>query len=316
MRRRLPEDHAAATVIGAIIVLAILGLSIAYVNGIHVPRQGLALETEARADAAAALETLALRASSATGPESVNLPLRAERPLPPLLSGVVLAPARAEGSLLLDTDAARVTISHVTDMPPGGVAAGDPMRVPLGNGKVRVYDIGNATHGMPMGALAASVGGAYAEPMTYLLEGGALIARREGGDTLLSPPALLVTPSGRSSYPMHHVAWRLPILHGEAAESVGAARAQVLLTPGPLASAGGRQLVHEVTITIDTAAPGAWRVALEDIVGSAGTVTADGEGRVSATILPPPETRGNRPTIELDLHASWVDVAFRARTSG
>lgn len=309
MRR---DDDAVATVIGALIVLALLGLAIVYVNAIHVPRQGLALEVQAREEAEVQLAALA--AAAADGDDaSIVLPLVAERPLPPLLSGIILSPARQEGRLVYEPARANVTISHVTSAPASGVLAGDPTRVPLGGGLVRVYDLGNATAGAPLGSLQASVGGAYAEGATYLLEGGAVLVKRASGSALVAAPALTVDPGADAS--RTRVDWTVPLLTGAPQDLSGARRAQVALSPGPLASAGGGDAVQSVTIVVESTAAAAWRDALAQLVGARGNVTmsaVDDVGRVTATI----GGAGATPSVELRLGASWQQVSFAGRSAG
>ena len=272
MRRSLSrDDQAIAAVIGAIVVLAVLGIALVYVNAYHVPRQGAALETVAAERSEAALVDLAGRlAARADGPVVREVPLRAERPSPPLLSGLVLSPARAQGELALAPAPSRIGISVVVPAPAGGVPAGDPTREALAGGKMRVHLLGTSAGAQPLGALHAVTGGAYLTPTRTILEGGAVIADTERGSALVGPPALTVAGNV--------VTWRLPLLTGAASEVAGGSHAQVALTPGPEAQVGGGSRVEELRIRVETQQLAAWQAALEEVVGSRGTVTVTSTG--------------------------------------
>lgn len=320
--RRARGDSAVSSVIGAIVILAILGLSLAYVNAFHVPRKGMALEMDAREDAEAALSNLAadLDAASDAGALVADVPLRAPSSDPPLLGGIVLTPVRSAGALAFEPAATRITLRHATVPPPGGVPANDPLRQALPNGLMSVYTVGNATSGRALGALDLDAGAAYLEDVTYRLEGGALVAKRSSGSALLSPPSLVVGAGGTPSEPTTTVTWRIPFLAGAASEISGGERAQITLTPGPAASIGGGQLVHNVTLVVETDALAAWRAALEEVVGSRGTVTATAtgvdRGSVTAIILPPAGTTTGRAAVELRLQAVRYDVGLAERGAG
>ena len=311
------SDSAASSVVGAILVLAVLGTSLVYVNAFHVPRQGVAVELAAREEAEAALQALAT--DVATGGAAAvlgDLPLRARPPDPPLLAGIVLTPARATGRLAFEPAHANLSISHVTLAPPGGVPAGDPMREALPGGLMRVWSLGNATAGVPVGALRLEAPSAYLETATYSFEGGALVARRAGASTLVAPPALHVT----AAEGVTRVSWRVPLLQGPAAEVAGGERAQVGLVPGPESASGGGSRVHNVTIRVETDALAAWKTALEEIVGSRGSVSAvatgPDRGVVTAVALPPAGTPAGARAVELDLRAVRLQVGLSERGAG
>lgn len=318
---RVRSDEAVSTVVGALVVLAVLGVSLVYVNAFHVPEQGAAMEVAARDDAEAELRGLAADLSSpASGPLLADVPLRGEPADPPLLGGIVLSPVRAAGRLAFEPAQANLTLSHVTVAPAEGVPAGDPMRAALPGGLVRVWSLGNATQGVSLGALRLDAGAAYLEPATYSLEGGAVVVKRAGGSALAAPPSLRVSAGGTPGFPTTVVSWRVPLLAGAPAEVSGGERAQVGLSPGPAASSGGGQLVQNVTILVQTDALAAWRAALEDLVGGRGTVTSvatgPDRGTVTATILPPPGTPVGRAAVELDLHAVRYAVQVAERGGG
>lgn len=318
---RRADDRAVSSVVGALILFAILAVSLVYVNAYHVPRQGAAMEVAARDEAEAGLQALAgdLALPHAT-PLLTDLPLRGDPGDPPLLGGVVLSPARPVGRLAFEPARANLTLSHVTSAPASGVPAGDPIRAALPGGLMRVWSVGNATGGHPMGSLQLDPGAAYLEPAVYALEGGAVIVKREGGSALVAPPALRVALGGTPASPTTTLTWRIPLLAGPAAEASGAPRAHVTLAPGPGSASGGGQLVHGVTIAVQTDALAAWRAALEDLVGSHGTVTATttgpDEGTVTATVLPPPGTPAGRAAVELDLYAVRYAVEMAERGGG
>lgn len=303
-RVRLSRDEEGiAAVVGAIVLLAVLGIAVLYVNAFHVPRQGESLEVAAAERTDAALLTLASRlAAPAEGPISQEFQLRAEPAAPPLMAGVVLTPARHEGSLALDASSSNVTISILVPAPAGGVPGGDPTRVAEA-GKMRVYLLGNATAGQPMGALRVTTGGAYLAATERVLEGGALITDTAAGSANIAPPSLTVASnSGRAS-----VTWRLPLLAGAAAEVASGASGSLTLVPGPEAALGGGQNVDELRIRVDTPRFGAWNTSMRALVGTFGAVTTSGgaadAGSVTATI----------PNAKLDLFLVRYEVSLAER---
>lgn len=318
---RRPRDDAVSSVVGALLVLAVLGLAIMYVNGVHVPQQGTALEVDARESAEAALASLGARLSDAKrAPLTADVPLKAERPLPPLLAGVILSPARAEGKLAFEPGATALTISHVTDAPPGGVPVGDPMRQDLGGGRMRVYDVGNASAGLPLGSLRLTVGGSYLDPATYLFEGGAVMLDRGEGSAVVTTPGLHASASGTAAQPTTRLSWRVPVLTGHSGEVVGARAAQLSLQPGPEAQSGGGQRVHNVTLTVATDAASAWKAALEDVLRGRGVVSValsgPDSGVVTALVTPPAQAQPGVPSVEMDLSLVRYGVDFTARSGG
>lgn len=316
-RRLAPDSEAASAVVGAILVLAILGLAIVYVNASYVPRQGERLEAQAADEAEAALRGLASDLSGAPAPLRRDLALRPERATPPLLAGIILSPVRAEGGFSFDPTRTNVTVSLDTDAPAGGVPAGDPTREALPDGRMRVYLLGNATRGAPVGALGITTGGGYLAPAEMRVEAGAVVARRDSGSTLASPPALHVTAAASGGQPVTRVAWRIPVLAGAQAELGGAASVDASLLPGPASSAGGSAGAWRATITVETDSLAAWRAALEQAVGAHGTVaaTATGPDRgiVSATVLPPSGTPTGTKAVEVSLSLVRYEATFSAR---
>lgn len=313
MKRR--DDRAAAGVVGAIIMLAVLSMALVYVNGVHVPRQGAALETAGVEETTASLLALAGDLAGAPdGPLSQDVPLRPDLPLPPLLSGIVLSPARATGTLESTPSGSNLTLSVVRDAPSTGVPVGDPTRVDLGGGKMRLYLLGNATSGVPLGMLRATVGGAYLDPAVLRVEGGALLSTREGASSAIAPPALSVERDT-----MTRVSWRLPLLAGESVVG-GGSLAQASLTPGPEAQASSGR-VYNLTIKIDTDATSAWRDALDVVGGSSAfvnvtSVGAPDNGTVEATLVAPPGTPSTTRGVELDLWVVRHEVALSERATG
>jgi hypothetical protein len=311
---RHQDEAAASTVVGAIIVLAILGSSLVYVNAFYVPRQGATMEIDARADALAALNALAADTTSARAPFERAIPLAAPAGAPPLLSGLVLSPARAPGSLQLNATRTTLTISHVTDAPPGGVPAGDPMRAAEA-GKMRVYDLGNATAGQPLGVLAASLGGTYLEPAAYRLEAGAILAQRANASSLVAaPPWILATsPNGTRTT----LAATVPILVGSPVDDRGTGAVTLHVSPAPPVRVGAGQAVYNVTFQIHTDALAAWTAALGAALAGHGTITATPDpgipdaGTVTMVILPPAGTPAGTRAVTLDvtLARETVDLA-------
>ena len=283
----MTRDDAASTVIGAIIVLAVLSLAVVYVNAYHVPRQGAALELEGREETESSLAALAARlAEPPAAPLVAAVPVQPPPARPPLLSGVILAPARPEGRLAFDPEGPTMRVSLLHDAPPGGVPAGDPMRTDAGGGRMRVYLLGSATAAQPVGALEATTGGAYLEDLAYRVEAGAVLTLRAGASGLVSAPPLDVTRAGAETL----VAWRVPLLAGDADAVAGAPAPRVQLAPGPEAAAGGGAPAHALRIEITTGAVDAWRAALQQALGTAGTVTVTGS-TVTADVQPPAGVR-------------------------
>lgn len=313
------QDDGVSSVIGAILVMAILGTSIVYVNSYRVPKEGATMETTAATAAELALTDLAAGVASSDDAVQRVIPLAPDPAAPPLLSGLILTPARAPGSIALNATATTITISHLTDAPAGGVPAGDPMRA-AENGRMRVYTIGNATAGMAPGALVASVGGAYGSRTLLRLEAGALLSNSSGRSALVALPPIRVAASANGSSTSFHA--RVPIFAGSAVSQGGAQAASVRLTPGPEARAGGGSLVYNVTISVRTDALAAWTSALSQIVGARGTVAsvldagASDTGTVTALVLPPIGTPAGTKAVELDVAVLRYTVDLAAGSIG
>lgn len=312
------DDAAMSTVIGAIVILAILGIAVVTVNTSYVPRQGEALELGAREVAEDTLLSLASRLGSDAGAPIVHeFNLQPPRTNPPLLSGVILAPVRAQGSLELDPAGSRLSISHVTSAPASGVPAGDPMRVDEGGGLMRVYSLGNETAGQPAGALRLAIGGAYLESATYRYEAGAVILERGAGSGALGGgPAL--RSSGTPAAPTTLLAWQVPVLTGAAEEMGGVPEAIATFAPGPVARLGGGQAVHEVRIVVETDALAGWTATLQEALGGLGTVTVNAtgpdEGTVTAIVTAPAGAPAGVPSVELDLSLVRYATTFGGRS--
>ena len=312
------DDSGAAAVIGAIIVLAVLGTAVLFVNGVQVPRQGATLEVAGAEATQRALVTLAGALSQReSGPRAFDVPLAPPVAQPPLLAGVVLSPARAQGSLAFDPDAARVRVSLVLPLPSGGVDPADPVRVDEGGGLMRVYLLGNRTSGVPVGALEAQVGGAYLDVAARRVEAGAVLQTGGGTSALVEPPSLRVGGSTDGDVPLTTVSWTIPLLGGASAQVSGAPSAVVRLDAGPLAASGGGVRAHEVQIEVETGARLGWTQALEEAVGARGVVSAvpagTDAGTVTATILPPAGTPAGTRAVTVDLWAVRFDVQVGQR---
>jgi hypothetical protein len=307
------DDSGLAAVIGAVVVLAVLGTTLLYVNAFHVPRQGAALETQGAESTQSALLGLASALSrGADAPLAHDVPLRTAPAAPPLLAGVVLSPARSEGELGLNATGSRIRVSVVLDAPAGGVPAADPTRVDLGGGRMRHYLLGNATAGLPLGALDAHVGGVYSERVEYRVEGGALLATREGRSTLVAPPALDVGRVGATT----SVGWRVPLLGGPASAESGGEVGQVLLRPGPEAEMTTR--AYQLSIRVETSDLAGWTAALQRSVGANGFVNATqvgapDNGTVEALILAPPGTLLTERAVVAELVAVRYETSIAQR---
>lgn len=312
MRR---DDVAGASIIGAIIVLAIIATSIVYVNTVHVPRQGVAMEVAASQKAAAALVGIAGKLGDGAY-VLADVPLRGERATPPLLSGVILSPARMDGTLGFLPNSSNLTVSVVIDAPAGGVPANDPVRQDLGGGKMRLYLVGNSTGALPMGALRAYVGGAYTSQAQDWVEGGAVVARRSNMSTALAAPALSITRDSTTI-----ARWHLPLLAGTPSEVSGSQVGQVSLTPGPTATIGGGATAYNASIVINTTMVTGWTAAMQDVVGPNGFVNttrvgADDNGTVDVVILAPAGTAPTTKAVEFVLKLTRFEVALAERHGG
>lgn len=316
MRR---EDAAISTVLGAIILLGILGVALVVVNAYYVPRQGAGLEAGLAERAESAMVRMAVGVDSvSTSTLVVDAPLRAERATPPLLSGVVLTPARTQGSLALATTGPNVTLSVLVDAPAGGVPPGDPIRADGGAGKMRVYLLGNATAGHPVGHLDLVTGGAYTDASRLRLAAGALVARGNGTSSIVTPPAMSVhrtTGPGATT----QLDWTLPLLAGPDALVTGGSSGQVALTPGPSSQVGGGSLVHNVTLRIETSEVAAWRAALTSVAGSAGYVNhtlagAADNGTVTLDVAPPAGTPATTRAVAISLVTVRYEVSLSERS--
>lgn len=306
------DDGAMSSVVGAMIVLTILGGSLLYVNAFYVPRQGAAMEVQGAEKAEASLLSIvsALQSSSA-GPSVHELPLQAERGTPPLLSGVILSPARPSGTLAVDEGATRLRVFALLNLPAGGIAADDPIREQVDATTMRLHFLGNNTSPFPAGALSARVGGAYTDAPEYRVEAGLLLANRSAASVALGQLGLFVEQDAYTS-----VAWRVPLIGG-GEQSVAGAAAQLALRPGPESELGGSR-VRSVTILVETENVAAWREALEDAIGAAGTVTttqigAADNGTVEATIVPPSSVPAGTAGVELRLWAVRYEATLAAR---
>ncbi|HEX2021582.1 MAG TPA: hypothetical protein VHH36_02655 [Candidatus Thermoplasmatota archaeon] len=299
----MKDDSAISAVVGGIVLLAILSASLIYVNAFHVPRQGEAIEVAAREDAERAMASLAALLPQGA-PTVQDLPLRAPAQTPPLLSGLVLSPARAAGSAAFDPAGPTIGVSVVLAAPAGGVPADDPVREALPGGLMRLHLVGNETAELPVGSLRLATGSAYLDPATYRAEGGALLLRRGGSSEALLAPPLLVGADGAGGARRTTVSLALPVLGGGAAEIAGAGSSQVALAArGDAQATGG--LARNLTIAVTTDALAAWTAALTEAVGVSGTVTATSTGpdagRVVAVILPPAGAPPNAPRVAYDI---------------
>lgn len=305
---RARDDQGAATIVGAIIVLAILGTALLYVNGIHVPRQGATLERDGNEATAEALSSLAsLIARPADGPVAAEVPLRADAPTPPLLAGLVLSPAIAHGSLALEPGAL-VDVSVVVDAPQSGVPADDPTREPVAGGRMRVHLLGSATAGQPVGALVARTGGAHGEPATRALEGGAVLATSPAEASLVEP-TLAVAAAGNATHPTTRISWRLPLLAGGTSEMSGTSAARVVMTPGPEARLGGGSAVHELRVRVETDHPDAWAEALRRAAGGRGTLAQSGDV-VELTFSAPVGAPAGVASVQVDIWLARYQVSL------
>lgn len=313
------RDEGVSTVIGAVVVLAILGGAILYVNAFYVPHQGAAMETNARADARQALLDLQGQLTANRAPFTAQVPLAPKPGEPPLMAGVILSPARTPGALNFTTQGTTLVVSHLTDAPAGGVPANDPTRV-AESGRMRVYDVGSAAGGVAMGSLGASVGGTYLAPVSYRLEGGGILAVRAGASSLVAAPSWRVASSANGS--TNVLGGTLPILAGPLAEERGLGSGALALAPGAAIRAGAGQAVYNVTLVVHTDALAAWTAAMQAALGGRGTLAvvpdagATDAGTITVIVLPPAGTPANVRGVTLDLTLVRASVAFSGATTG
>jgi hypothetical protein len=312
------RDDGVSSVVGAIVVLAILSSAIIYVNAFHVPREGASLEVAARERAEASLVETASDLAQGR-PMLADLVLRPAASPPALLGGIILDPVRAEGRAAFAPAETNVTISVVMDAPAAGVPADDPTRVAISGGLMRVYLWGNATAGAPVGSLHLAVGGAYLDEATYRIEAGAVILSRPETSATIAAPPLQVQRAGTLNAPVTAVSWTLPVLTGSAAELAGGNAVQASLAPGPLVTVGGAPRLN-APITVQTTARAAWESALEEIAGTSGTVTSTSTGadagNVTVTFERPSGLAVTARAVTLDLTLVAYDLALSARSGG
>jgi hypothetical protein len=308
------DEEGVSTIIGAIIVLAIMGTALVYVNAFQVPRQGAALEVDAAERAEAALLSLASALQTSSDAPSVHkIPLQADRGTPPLLAGVILTPVRPGGSAGLNASSPQITMSVILDTPAGGVPSGDPIREATTDGRMRLFLLGNSTNGFGVGSLVAHTGGAYTERAEYAIEAGMLISTSGNVSAPLAAPAISIQRGAVTS-----LAWRIPILAGADEEIAGISLAQIGLRPGPESALGGGR-VYSAVIRVETTNVAAWRLALEEVLGTTGIITTTlvGEpdnGTVEALVLAPTGTPATTAAIELHLWAIRNDLSIEQRT--
>lgn len=292
MRR---DDAAVSNVVGAILVFAVVGLAVLSINALYVPKQGATLEVAARETAEDALVTSAALQSSSTTPFLSQIPLSPSAGAPSLLPGIILDPVRPDGLATLNASATRIAISYDV-------------------GGTRYYALGNATSGAPVGALTLRIGGAYLDSATYQASAGAVLLMRGNQSAMVAPPALHVARGGSAASPITEFSWRVPVLAGGLQQVAGKGAAQARFVPGPLAQAGGGQLVGSVTVVVTTDAVEAWNTTLRELVGANGVVTV-GAGNVTATILPPAGTPAGARAVSLDLSLVRFEVALTSRSA-
>jgi len=305
-RRR--DDHAASAVIGAIIILAVLGTAIVTINAVHVPRQGEAAEASHQQDVQRALAELvdAQAVAGADATSRVHVPLRPVAIGPRLVAGIILDPVRAGGSLDFTPDDTSVRLALILDVPPAGVPAGDPSREDVGNGTMRVWLVGNRDGGEPIGTLTAIVGGAYLTPQHYVVEGGALLS---GSGAVIVAPPIRVRQQSDGASAWTSVSIRLPILEGGGAQLGGAEAASISLVNGGLANAGGSSArARAIIFEVEGPRADAWHDALASVGASA---TANSTHATGTWFGP---TMGASADLAPSITVARADVVLAARS--
>lgn len=247
------DDDAVATVVGFVLVLALVVSMYAHVARVDVPRWGADAELawDARAQdalglaAAAATQRLAEPGESTIllppAPEarSVDVPfLGPLRPLPPA------------GSVTFEPSCASFTATHV--------AAGGALVVDAQN--------------LSTGCLVVSGRTTYSSPFQYRIEMGGLVRVQRDGAVVLTPPALDAAASASAV----NVTLALPSLEGPATgATTELANAQLSFAArGTAAGAAAAPNAQRVQWTMETRDPAAWSAWANASLSRAGIPTA------------------------------------------
>ncbi|HWG89496.1 MAG TPA: hypothetical protein VNZ52_01480 [Candidatus Thermoplasmatota archaeon] len=303
MRR---DEGGVSPIIGAIIVLAILTITLVYFNAYRVPLEGEGLDRTFVEEGARAMQSLQseLRVGADQTPlplVQANLPITPPRPEAGLMAGFVVTPATGGATARFNATGPKITVFHETAG--GGI----------------VYDLGGpgtgpgAEAGIPLGNLSLDAQPAYLRRVVHVLEGGALFRGDVRSQGTYWAPVLSTGLEMTST----KAALRIVRLTGDDTEVAGPRSARVTLEhEASTASPPPELAARRVTIVVETARPGAWKSLLTENLG---VVPACGAGTPTATCVTETATRlklvlvGPSGGTAADLKLTTQLTAYRVR---
>lgn len=263
---RLParDETAGAETVGALILFGIFVGMIAFLNVTAVPQSGLAAEEEHFLGTISDLNALQSSTEAAALPGGVGTTVSQAILLGPrqapgsdFFSFFMATPAKASGELVHNARYGSVTVHH------DEAVAG------------RVYDVGNATGGLPMGQLLFDPHPVFRNAGVVSLENGGLVTTDGGSQTLRYAPPITVGTSGGTTY----VTIKTRILNGTPESIGGGGPARISLsTEATTLSTPPAENAMSVTMRIETRYGTAW--------GSYLNATARSGGLSDATLPP------------------------------
>lgn len=307
------DDRAVAGAIGIILMLAVAVTAYAHAVRMNIPVYGEEAEREWDEYVSAAFQQMAR--SVAEGMETGS-PVATTIPMPPAPRSIDIpflgsaAPQSASGSVRFEGTCASATATHT-----------------LGSGQV-VSDL----QGGPTGCVAFHAEPVYSGAFGYRYELGGILRLQSGRAVVLAGPPLELDPTGPAEY---RVSLSLPGLRGDAVtSSTDAADVHVDVVPGPAATEVEQAPnAAEITWTLETAYPSAWKTWFQTRFAQAGFVAdrsaplpgqssgdyavacdpvdcsiADGVGHVVITIEGP---RTDAQDVKLSLTYGLADVNVR-----
>lgn len=255
------DERGVSSVLGAILVFAILASALLYVNAFRAPEKGadgeraVARALETGMDALAAATT---RGSS--GPATVALELAPAAPSPSLLRGIVLDPLRPETTFALEPDAFAMRVRHVT---PAGAT---------------VWDLGSAASPADLGRFAATTAGRYVAPQSVIVEGGAAVRASAGGAVLAARPDWSWTSSGG----VRTLALTVPDLEGAATNVTDSSNRIVTLAPQGTRAVGGDAVASSrIVLEVWSEHNRAWAAFLNETFAPATAVVQAGNATIT-----------------------------------
>lgn len=249
------DDRALSVVAGAVILLAILSVTLLYINAYRVPLEGEARDKAFVDEGTRAMEALQVQLRPGSDDRPVPL-LRAQLPLtqaraePGLLAGILLTPASAAATVTLDVAGPVVEVYAVTA------------------DNETVHHLGAPGAGVPLGNLTLAIDPAYGPRQVRLLEGGALLAGDAAGDWApLSGPGLVLAPD--------RAVLRFLKLTGETTSVTGGPTATLSLEHQGTTGGAGDAIARRLVVILDTPHGAPWRTFLTSGLGASVPDCAD-----------------------------------------